>query len=200
MDIAVQVKIGFACLHVTLIRLIGTVVAYQTKTHSMTNPVFLKNAFFLIVSMLLLSCAPKQAPSVSEPYATEEVAADGMEASILQYVNDHRRAKGLPSLQSNAVTNQQSYQHSKNMATGKTAFGHDGFEKRIETIKKSFGWISASSENVAYGKLSAKEVVKGWLNSPGHKKNIEGNYRYTGIGFYKDRKGVIYFTQIFFRS
>lgn len=166
----------------------------------MTNSVFLKNAFFLMVSMALLSCTTPQAATVFDPSPTVEVAASGMEASILQYVNDHRRSKGLASLQRLPIVDQQSAEHSRNMATGKTAFGHDGFEKRIETIKKSVGWISASSENVAYGKLSAKEVVKGWLNSPGHKKNIEGNYRYTGIGFYKDKKGVIFFTQIFFRS
>ncbi len=166
----------------------------------MTNSVFLRNAFFLMVSIALLSCTTPQAATVSEPSPKETVADNGMETSILQYVNDHRRSKGLVSLQRLPIVDQQSAEHSRNMATGKTAFGHDGFEKRIETIKKSFGWISASSENVAYGKLSAKEVVKGWLNSPGHKKNIEGNYRYTGIGFYKDRKGVIYFTQIFFRS
>lgn len=86
------------------------------------------------------------------------------------------------------------------MATGKTAFSHDGFEQRIAAIKNTTGWITASAENVAYGKLSAKEVVKGWLNSPGHKKNIEGNYQYTGIGIYQDRKGITYFTQIFFRN
>lgn len=63
---------------------------------------------------------------------------------------------------------------------------------------KNNGWITASAENVAYGQLSAKEVVKGWLNSPGHKKkNIEDNYTLTGIGVYTDKKGVIFFTQIF---
>jgi len=41
--------------------------------------------------------------------------------------------------------------------------------------------------------------VDGWLNSPGHKKNIEGNFTLTGIGYARDHKGNIYFTQIFSR-
>jgi uncharacterized protein YkwD len=61
-------------------------------------------------------------------------------------------------------------------------------------------YMSASAENVAYGQLSAQAVVKGWINSAPHRKNMEGNYTLTGIGLYKDRKGVIYFTQIFLRK
>ena len=57
-----------------------------------------------------------------------------------------------------------------------------------------------AAENLAYGELSAEAVVKGWINSPGHKKNIEGNYTLTGIGTYQDAKGVIYFTQLFMRQ
>jgi uncharacterized protein YkwD len=45
--------------------------------------------------------------------------------------------------------------------------------------------------------MSAKEVVEGWLNSPGHKRNIEGDFTLTGIGVAKNNKGIIYYTQIF---
>jgi uncharacterized protein YkwD len=72
----------------------------------------------------------------------------------------------------------------------------------VQNIKKAMGtsFMAASAENVAYGQLSAKAVVDGWLKSAPHKKNIEGNYNLTGIGLAKDRKGVIYFTQIFLRK
>jgi uncharacterized protein YkwD len=52
-------------------------------------------------------------------------------------------------------------------------------------------------ENVASGQMTAKEAVEGWLQSPGHKRNIEGNFTLTGIGWAKDKRGMIYFTQIF---
>ena len=100
-----------------------------------------------------------------------------------------------------AATNQ-AYQHSKNMATGKAGFGHAGFDQRIQAIKNAMGttYMAASAENVAYGQLSAQAVVKGWLNSSGHRRNIEGNYNLTGIGVAKDREGIIYFTQIFLKK
>ncbi len=151
--------------------------------------------------MALLSCSPKLSSSGTAPAKSEKVEiADNMESAILRYVNEHRRSLGLSSLEFYAEANRQAFQHSKDMANGQTSFGHEGFDQRMQVIKNKSGWITASAENVAYGQLSAREVVKGWLNSPGHKKNIEGNYRFTGIGLYKDRKGVIFFTQIFFRN
>ena len=163
--------------------------------------VSMKNLICLVLFITLLSCSPKLSPSAAPDTENTELSSS-MDESILKYVNEHRRSKGLGALQTLDAATQQAYLHSKNMATGKTAFGHDGFEKRVQLIQKSIGadYIPASSENVANGQLSAKEVVKGWLNSPGHKRNIEGNYTLTGIGTYKDRKGRIYFTQIFLRK
>ncbi|MES2004268.1 MAG: CAP domain-containing protein [Bacteroidota bacterium] len=166
----------------------------------MTSHTIYSNIFCVFLSVGLLSCSPKLAPTEKENAYENNAPAGRMETDILRYVNEHRRSMGLSSLQTYTTASRQAYEHSKNMATGRTAFGHDGFDGRVETIKKTAGWITASAENVAYGNLSAREVVKGWLNSPGHKKNIEGNYAFTGIGLYKDRKGVIFFTQIFFRK
>src|SRR6478609_732831 len=169
----------------------------------------MKTFVCLLLFVSLLSCAPKLSPSAEpEPALAREsevkssTLSTPMDESILRYINDYRRSKGLSSLQPLDVATQQAYLHSKNMATGKTGFGHTGFEKRVQVIQKTLGvsYISASAENVANGQLSAKEVVKGWLNSPGHKRNIEGNYTLTGIGNYKDREGNIYFTQIFIRK
>lgn len=154
----------------------------------------------LPVFMLFLSCTPKLSPETKITPSAPTESPSSMVTGIFRYVNEHRQSMGLQPLKMNEEANRQAFMHSKNMATGKTAFSHDGFEQRIASIKKTTGWITASAENVAYGKLTAREVVKGWLNSPGHKKNIEGNYQYTGIGIYKDKNGVTYFTQIFFRN
>ncbi len=71
---------------------------------------------------------------------------------------------------------------------------------RIADIRKAAGFISGAAENVAYGNMTAAKVVDGWLHSPGHKKNIEGNYNLTGIGTVQREDGVIYFTQIFIKK
>ena len=121
-----------------------------------------------------------------------------METEILQYVNEDRKDHGLVALQINSLESNLALIHSKDMAGGKVKFGHDGFNTRAKTIQKTLG-STAIGENVASGPMTAREVVDGWLNSPGHKRNIEGNFTLTGIGYARDKKGDIYFTQIFSR-
>ncbi|GGH23849.1 CAP domain-containing protein [Paenibacillus segetis] len=42
-----------------------------------------------------------------------------------------------------------------------------------------------AGENIAMGQKSAEEVVKAWMNSPGHKANIlNENYGLIGVGYY----------------
>jgi len=41
--------------------------------------------------------------------------------------------------------------------------------------------------------------VQGWLKSPGHRKNIKGDFDVTGIGVSKNAQGDYYFTQIFIK-
>jgi len=123
---------------------------------------------------------------------------DSMASEILKYVNEDRNKHNLPALQMNSIESQLAEKHSRDMATGKVKFGHDGFNSRAKTIQKALGSIEIG-ENVASGPMTAREVVDGWLKSPGHKKNIEGNFILTGIGYAHDKKGDIYFTQIFSR-
>lgn len=156
--------------------------------------------FVLLIPVLLFSCARNLTPATGETIKKETVYNPGnMSADILRHINVYRKTKGLSALTTLEVANDQAAQHSKNMALKKTAFSHNGFEERIAAISKTAGTMRAAAENVAYGQLSAKEVVEGWINSPGHKKNIEGNYTLTGIGVYRDNKGVIFFTQLFMR-
>jgi uncharacterized protein YkwD len=85
------------------------------------------------------------------------------------------------------------------MATGATAFGHDGFEQRIANLTTVFGNIPGAAENVAFGNLDAEQVVNGWIKSPGHRKNMLGDFDRIGIGSAHSSKDprIIYFTQVF---
>ncbi len=125
------------------------------------------------------------------------ISLANMETDILRFVNLHRRSVGLKPLQYNDIESAVAGRHSYNMATGKLPFGHKDLQKRMNIIARQIGYVSATGENVAYGQMSAKEVVEGWLKSPGHRRNIEGDFTLTGIGIAKDRKGGIYYTQIF---
>jgi uncharacterized protein YkwD len=118
-------------------------------------------------------------------------------AEILKYVNEHRASLGLNALVMNDVINTEAEGHSRNMANHKVPFSHDGFDGRADRIRKAITSVFGWAENVAYGANNAREAVDMWLKSPGHKKNIEGNYNLTGIGVAKSADGSLYFTQIF---
>jgi len=120
-------------------------------------------------------------------------------SDILRYVNEYRHKRGLAPLQANSFISSIALEHSRDMLSGKTPFGHEGLRERIDRIRKHIGPIHVAAENVASGPMSAREVVDGWLHSAGHRRNIEGNFKLTGIGLARRGDGMIYFTQIFTR-
>jgi len=122
-----------------------------------------------------------------------------MEREIANLVNVHRESLGLDVLEFTEAINQVARQHSFDMASGRVDFGHDGFSLRTSAITKLMGGM-AFAENVAYGHTKAENAVNSWLNSSGHKKNIEGNYSHTGVGIAKNQHGTLYFTQIFVKK
>ena len=142
------------------------------------------------LSVCLVSFSP-----VSSPSSTVQTLS--FEEQILQYINAYRQSKNLSPLEMNAAISTEALKHSIAMAGGKTPFGHDGFDDRANSIKRQFGSAKKLAENVAYGHLNAKQVVDIWLNSPGHRHNIEGPYNVTGIGTAKRDDGTVFFTQLF---
>jgi uncharacterized protein YkwD len=122
--------------------------------------------------------------------------APGLERDVLALVNKYRQSKKLPPLQSNPAMEYQARRHSMDMATHRIPFGHQGLTFRIKYISEKTG-VTQVGENVAFGNLSAESVVDGWLNSAPQRKNLEGNYKYTGIGVSRNMQNQIYFTQIF---
>ena len=130
------------------------------------------------------------------------VAAGGLSYTfgILFYTNKYRQSKGKSTLQLNKNISKVAAQHSSHMAEGKIAFGHNGFKDRTSSIRKNLGSFSGAAENVAYGKLSAQEVVNLWIKSKTHRKNLLGDFRLMGVGVVSNSKGVLYFTQIFINN
>lgn len=123
--------------------------------------------------------------------------AQSIREDVLKYTNEFRRSKGLPALEMKDGLNKLAQEHSSNMARGKTGFGHDGFQQRQQAAHKFLPSVNAFAENVAYGATSGKEVVGGWKRSSGHRRNMLGKYKYIGIGVARDKKGTLYYTQVF---
>src|SRR6202011_366502 len=58
----------------------------------------------------------------------------------------------------------------------------------------SSGW----GENIAYGYSSADAVMTAWLNSPGHRANIENaSFAVIGVGAAANAVGTLYWVQDF---
>ena len=125
--------------------------------------------------------------------------APGLEREILGLVNDYRKTKKLAPLQTNAAIEYQARRHSMDMGTHRIPFGHQGLSFRIKYIQEKVPGATIVGENVAYGNLSAKAVVSGWIKSAEHRKNMEGNFKYTGIGVTRNMQNQLYFTQIYAR-
>lgn len=119
---------------------------------------------------------------------------------VLDEVNRYRVSKGLNKLALNENISKEARQHSLDMAEKNIKFGHQGFDKRITHIKPHIPAFGGGAENIACFKLPPKKVVQKWLTSRGHKRNIEGRYNLTGIGVAQDKKGWIYYTQIFVKD
>ena len=63
-------------------------------------------------------------------------------------------------------------------------YGHGSFPDLPDYLIKRYYLIG---ENIAMGQTTPAEVVKAWMNSPGHKDNIlNPNYAYIGIGYCAD--------------
>ena len=125
-----------------------------------------------------------------------------LEKQVHQQVNQYRTLQNLPRLQLDSRISEQSRRHSQDMAKrGGGSISHDGFEQRVKAIAQSIPYSSAA-ENVAYnfGQSNPAEVtVEGWINSPGHRQNMEGDFDLTGIGIAQSDRGDYYFTQIFIK-
>jgi uncharacterized protein YkwD len=148
----------------------------------------------LIFTFLVFILSPIQAYSQT----TEQISGEAqLQQSVLDYVNQYRKTKGLAPLKMMPLITAEALKHSKNMVDGKVGFGHDGFDGRADRLMSQIELSNAIAENVAYGKFSAQEVVNRWIQSPGHRKNIEGKFTLTGVGIVRRADGYLFFTQIF---
>lgn len=152
---------------------------------------------------MLFSCAKKTTNASATRNAVRRetvISTATMSSDIINGVNAYRKTKGLPPMHLLALAASEAARHSSNMAAKKVPFGHKGFNERAIAIANDMKGTSATGENIAFGKMTWKQVIDAWLKSPNHKANIEGDFNYTGVGVAKDARGVVYYTQIFVKK
>ncbi|WP_327308492.1 CAP domain-containing protein [Streptomyces sp. NBC_01298] len=118
------------------------------------------------------------------PAPSDSAAPSGAPAEVLALVNTERAAVGCPALTVNAKLTKAAQDHSEDMAahSNMSHTGSDGSDPGQRITRAGYQW-STYAENVAYGYDTAAKVMEGWMNSPGHKRNIlDCGVKEIGIG------------------
>ncbi len=166
--------------------------------------------FFVIAG--LAGCAvpvpvPAPAPAPARAPIARPVASSGayprMESRILTLVNAERKSRGLHPLVLNERLDQAAKLHASNMAAYKK-MSHVLPESRLPTLTHRAQYVAYPyamiAENIALGFSDAEGVVRGWMESPGHRRNILSPEAIEiGTGVVSSKSGGLYFCQVFGR-
>ena len=120
---------------------------------------------------------------------------------VLELVNQERAKAGVKPLKGNLELSNVATIKSQDMID-KNYFDHNSptYGSPFDMMKKFGISFNMAGENIAYGQRTPEEVMKGWMNSPGHRKNIlNPNFEQIGIGIAKNSSGVTYWTQMFIK-
>ncbi len=163
------------------------------------------NALRAIVPMAflftLISCSSNETEETTSPRPEliENYDYNSSELQLADLINEHRVSLGLNPLQLINHVSYKSEEHNAYMIARKVV-NHDLFPQRSENIIEVLGAVKVN-ENVAYNFVSSSSALNAWLNSPGHKENIEGNFTHFGISIREDAEtGKKYYTNIFIKK
>lgn len=164
----------------------------------------------LVSALALILCAallPAATVTASAEAATSPLSAraasslkpGAWQKRILKQTNKHRKKHGCKKLKNNKKLRKAARKHSKRMAKSRTLSHQLPGEPPLGTRITRAGYRNwrGVAENIAYGYGSPKAMVKAWMKSPGHRKNILNcRYRHLGVGVIL-KGGVPWATQNF---
>ncbi|MEU8813653.1 CAP domain-containing protein [Actinoplanes sp. NPDC048796] len=124
------------------------------------------------------------------------------EAEVVKLTNAQRTAHGCQALRTDARLTTAARAHSTDMV--KQGFfshtGSDGSNFVTREVRAGYPRNGAAAENIAWGYRSPQQVVTGWMNSSGHRKNILNCANTAvGVGLAYTAGGAPYWTQDFGR-
>ncbi len=152
--------------------------------------------------LTLGGCPSAPAEPLWDPHAPYE---EDLEQRVFAAVNAERTRRSLLPLKRDRELDRIARAQCDWMRTHErlTHKGRGGGEVESRFDDAGISW-RRSGENVARNRHfpdAVQEAVRGWMASPGHRKNILLDaYRETGIGVIPCREtGYVYFTQVFLR-
>ena len=155
----------------------------------------LRRAAPWVVLVALANCAHRELPPCSASSLSPPVA----ERAAVELINRHRRAASLPPLEWNSDLAALARAHSRDLAADGGKLSHRGFRGRFERAAAKAP-TQRFGENITQTcggtSKAAQTAVANWLDSTPHRRNIEGDFRRTGVGVARDERGWVVFTQL----
>jgi uncharacterized protein YkwD len=164
------------------------------RTHSRRLAMFAA----LVVSALVASCVAPRSTPLPSPRSSEPLDTSDDSGSLVKAHNLRRAKAGLPPLFPNALLEAAAIGHARDMADRRKMAhrGGDG-SSPFDRIDRQGYRYRAAAENVAYGFDDVDSVMAGWMKSPGHRRNILGQFSEIGVGRAIDKDGAAYWCVTF---
>jgi uncharacterized protein YkwD len=176
------------------------------RLRTLARPATALAALAGVAAVLALGSAHPAAAVVGNctPDASWGTLNSNFASQVVTLVNQHRQAMGLSTLSYSPTLNAAAQWKSLHMAGYQYMTHDDPAPPVARTVSDrlaacgypigSVGW----GENIAYGYSTPDAVMTAWLNSPGHKANIENpSYRAIGVAAALSSNGRYYWTQDF---
>ncbi|KLL10303.1 hypothetical protein BL254_21135 [Protofrankia sp. BMG5.30] len=123
----------------------------------------------------------------------------GEASEVIALTNAERARAGCAALTTDRRLITAAQAHSADMSAH-DYFSHDSLDGRtpFQRITKAGYEFSAAAENIAAGQRTPAEVVRGWMNSAGHRANILNcSLKQIGVGYATGGRYGTYWTQDF---
>ena len=141
-------------------------------------------------------------PDISVPDTPEESVPDtdnSFTAQVVKLVNEERAKAGLSPLTVDSKVAAAASTRAKEIETSFSHTRPDG-SSFSTALTQSGASFRGAGENIAYGQRTPEEVMKGWMNSQGHRANIMNkDFTTIGVGYHQNSNGTGYWTQLFTR-
>jgi uncharacterized YkwD family protein len=120
-------------------------------------------------------------PTTPQPTST----LSAYEQKVVDLTNQERANNGLPALKVDLTLSKMAHEKSRDMsANGYFSHTSPTYGSPFDMMKKYGISYRYAGENIAMGQRTPEEVVKAWMNSEGHRKNIlSPNFNYIGVGY-----------------
>ena len=163
----------------------------KTKLLSLILPIVLVLSF--------TSCSNDSSENAAESKVVTSYNYSADETKLAEVINEYRVSQGLNALEIVNHISFKSEEHNEYMIS-KNVVNHDYFEARSNNIIQVLGAVKVG-ENIAYNFSTPNSALHAWLNSPGHKANLEGDYTHFGISItVNPTTGKKYYTNMFMKK